>query len=80
MPPKAQSRQAEQPMNLDWSYETAIAEVETIINRLEAGELPLAKIFEQFQTAVEALAQCETFLQEKQAQVDLLVQTLAPLD
>ncbi|MEO0488211.1 MAG: exodeoxyribonuclease VII small subunit [Cyanobacteria bacterium J06635_15] len=67
-------------MNLDWSYETAIAEVETIINRLEAGELPLAKIFEQFQTAVEALAQCETFLQEKQAQVDLLVQTLAPLD
>ncbi|MEO1125274.1 MAG: exodeoxyribonuclease VII small subunit, partial [Cyanobacteria bacterium J06639_16] len=38
-------------MNLDWSYETAIAEVETIINRLEAGELPLAKIFEQFQTA-----------------------------
>ncbi|MEO0532797.1 MAG: exodeoxyribonuclease VII small subunit [Cyanobacteria bacterium P01_A01_bin.123] len=67
-------------MNLDWSYETAIAEVETIISRLEAGELPLAKIFEQFQTAVEALAQCETFLQEKQAQVDLLVQTLAPLD
>ena len=69
-----------QPPVSNWSYEAAITEVETIISRLETGELPLAEVFEQFETAVAALAQCESFLQGKQSQVDILIQTLEPLE
>lgn len=60
----------------DWNYEAAVAEVETIIAAIEAGELELEKVFEQFTAAVEYLRQCETFLQQRQQQVDLLIETL----
>ncbi|MGB3200856.1 MAG: exodeoxyribonuclease VII small subunit [Nodosilinea sp.] len=44
---------------------------------LEAGRLPLATVLSQFEQAVQALQQCETYLHEKQQQVDLLIETLA---
>ncbi|AFZ22926.1 exonuclease VII small subunit [Cylindrospermum stagnale PCC 7417] len=58
------------------SYEAKVAEIEKIIARIEAGELDLAEVFEQFAAAVESLRQCETFLQQRQQQVDLLIETL----
>lgn len=64
-----------QPKN--WNYEATVAEVETIIEQIEAGELPLAEIFEYYATAVKYLNQCETFLQERQQQMDLLIETLS---
>jgi exodeoxyribonuclease VII small subunit len=60
----------------DWSYETTVAEIETIINRIELGELELADVFEQFSAAMEQLRQCEAFLTQQQQQVDLLIETL----
>lgn len=61
----------------DWNYEAKVAEVEKIIAQIEAGELELEEVFEQFTAAVEYLRQCETFLQQRQQQVDLLVETLS---
>jgi len=65
-----------QPLPEDWKYETAVEAVEAIVERLETGELELGEVFEQFQQAVQSLGQCEQFLQEKQSQVELLIETL----
>jgi exodeoxyribonuclease VII small subunit len=59
-----------------WNYEATVATVEAIIADLESGNLPLASVLAQFEQAVQALNQCETYLQEKQQQVDLLIETL----
>jgi exodeoxyribonuclease VII small subunit len=61
----------------DWNYEAKVAEIEGIITRIEAGELELEAVFEQFASAVEYLRQCEGFLQQRQQQVDLLIETLS---
>ncbi|MBD2608351.1 exodeoxyribonuclease VII small subunit [Scytonema hofmannii FACHB-248] len=58
------------------NYEAKVAEIERIIIRIEAGELQLEEVFEQFAAAVEYLRQCETFLQQRQQQVNLLIETL----
>lgn len=58
------------------NYEATVAQVETIIAQIEAGELSLADVFDQFATAVKYLRQCEAFLQERQQQMDLLIETL----
>lgn len=59
-----------------WSYEEKVREIEAIITRIEAGELNLAEVFEQFSTAVESLRECEGFLQQRQQQMNLLIETL----
>ncbi|MER3478560.1 MAG: exodeoxyribonuclease VII, partial [Leptolyngbya sp. ERB_1_2] len=41
-----------------------------------SGELELADVFEEFSAAVEYLRQCESFLAQRQKQVDLLIETL----
>ena len=60
----------------DWNYEAAVAKVEAIVVQIEAGSLDLEEVFDQFAAAIEYLRQCETFLQERQQQVDLLIETL----
>ncbi|MBD2435968.1 exodeoxyribonuclease VII small subunit [Nostoc sp. FACHB-110] len=59
-----------------WKYEEKVTEIEKIIAQIEAGELGLEEVFEQFATAIEYLRQCESFLQQRQQQVDLLIETL----
>lgn len=59
-----------------WNYEETVARVEEILTRIESGELELADVFEEFSSAVEYLRQCESFLAERQRQVDLLIETL----
>ncbi|MDF5737638.1 MAG: exodeoxyribonuclease VII small subunit [Nostoc sp.] len=60
-----------------WNYEAKVVEIEGIIARIEAGELELEEVFDQFTKAVEYLRQCESFLQQRQQQVDLLIETLS---
>ncbi len=60
----------------DWSYETTVKKIETIVTRIETGELELADVFQEFSEAVEYLQQCEKFLSERQKQADLLIETL----
>ena len=69
-------RASEQPFQTDWNYEATVAQVESILSRIESGELDLADVFEQFSTAVRHLKQCEAFLAQRQKQVDLLIETL----
>jgi len=70
------SNKADLPLPEAWNYEATVAQVETIIEQIEAGELELAEVFEQFTAAVKYLRQCESFLQERQQQMDLLIETL----
>lgn len=59
-----------------WNYETTVAEIEAIVDRIESGDLELAELFSQFEIAVNYLRQCERFLQTKQQHLDLLVEVL----
>lgn len=70
------SRQLDSTATPDWHYESTVAEVEAIIARIESGDLNLADVFDQFSTAVAYLRQCETFLSERQQQMNLLIETL----
>ncbi|HBE21671.1 MAG TPA: exodeoxyribonuclease VII small subunit [Cyanobacteria bacterium UBA11149] len=65
-------------MNLpdSWKYEATVARVEKIIKEIESGELELAEVFQEFSTAMEYLRQCEAFLNQRQEQMDLLIETL----
>jgi exodeoxyribonuclease VII small subunit len=67
-----------EPVNFpeDWSYEDTVAYVEDIINQIEMGEMDLARVFEQFASAVRHLRQCETFLQQQKQHMGLLMETL----
>lgn len=60
----------------DWNYEETVATIEAIITQIETGELAIADVFEQFETAINQLQQCETFLNYHQQKVDLLIETL----
>lgn len=60
----------------NWNYEETLIRIEAITQQLETGELPLADVFEQFEEAVGALQQCDQFLQAKQSQASLLIETL----
>ena len=64
----------------DWNYEETLVRIETITQQLEGGELSLAEVFDQFSEAVSALQQCDRFLQEKQKQAALLIETLVAED
>lgn len=59
-----------------WNYERTVEKIEATISRIESGELDLAEVFNEFATAVESLQECETFLAERQRQMDLLIETL----
>ena len=59
-----------------WTYEEAVATVETIVANLESGQLPLAEVLTQFEQAVQTLQRCEAYLAAKRSQVDLLIETL----
>lgn len=59
-----------------WSYEATVKRVEEIVARIEAGNLELAEVFDQFAIAIKYLQECDAFLAQRQKQVDLLIETL----
>lgn len=59
-----------------WRYEDTIATVETIIQRIESGELDLATTFDEFAIAIDHLRQCDEFLAQQKQKMDLLIETL----
>lgn len=60
-----------------WRYEAAIQEIESIIQAIESGQLDLETVVQQFHQASRTLETCRSFLQAKQAQVDLVIEQLA---
>lgn len=59
-----------------WRYEDTIQAVESIINEIESGQLDLAEVFEKFAIAITHLRECETFLADRQGQMELLIEEL----
>jgi exodeoxyribonuclease VII small subunit len=74
--PAAMPRAWQQPLPSDWRYEATVDEIEAILARIETGELELAEVFDQFSQAVTHLHECEAFLQQRQQQMHLLIETL----
>ncbi|MFW6358438.1 MAG: exodeoxyribonuclease VII small subunit [Chroococcales cyanobacterium] len=62
--------------NKTYHYEAKVALVETIIEQIESGTIPLEEVFDQFAIAVKNLKQCEAFLNQGRKQMELLIETL----
>lgn len=60
----------------NWNYETAIAFIEEMIDKIESGNLPLETVFEEFELAVEQVNQCEQFFNQGMEKMELLIETL----
>jgi exodeoxyribonuclease VII small subunit len=63
-----------------WNYEQTVEQVESIVEEIESGLLPLEEVFEKFAIAVEHLHECESFLNRGKTQMDLAIETLESED
>ena len=54
------------------SYEAAVAELEQLVARLDAGQLPLDQLLAQYQRGTQLLNYCRGMLQEVEAQIKVL--------
>ncbi|HVO88039.1 MAG TPA: exodeoxyribonuclease VII small subunit [Casimicrobiaceae bacterium] len=61
-------RSADQPA----SFESALAELETLVGTLEGGQLPLQDALAAYKRGAELLAYCQAALKDAQLQVDML--------
>ena len=55
-------------------FESAIDELEAIVKRLEAGDLPLEKSLELFERGVQLSRFCHSRLEEAERRVELLTE------
>ena len=55
-------------------FEQALAELETLVERLERGELPLEEALRAFERGVALTRHCQGCLQEAQQKVEILLQ------
>jgi exodeoxyribonuclease VII small subunit len=54
------------------SFEAALAEIENIVTKMEAGQLPLEESLTAYRRGAELLQYCQARLQEAQQQVKVL--------
>jgi exodeoxyribonuclease VII small subunit len=54
------------------SFETALAELETIVDSMEGGQLPLAESLAAYKRGAELLQYCQSALKDAQQQVQIL--------
>ncbi|MDR3214125.1 MAG: exodeoxyribonuclease VII small subunit [Azoarcus sp.] len=54
------------------TFETAVAELETIVRQLEAGSLPLEQALEHYRRGAALLRQCQNRLDAAEQQVRIL--------
>ena len=69
--PRAAPAAAPAP-DLPASYEDAMAELDRLVQAMEAGSLPLDRLLESYQRGAELLAYCRQRLQAVEAQVKVL--------
>ncbi|TCV94389.1 exodeoxyribonuclease VII small subunit [Biostraticola tofi] len=62
-------KKAEQPA----SFETALKELESIVTRLESGELPLEEALNEFEHGVQLARQGQLTLQQAEQRVQILL-------
>lgn len=53
-------------------FEQALADVESIVGKLESGELGLTESLQQYEIAIKRLKQCHSLLEKAQRRVTLL--------
>lgn len=54
------------------SFETAIGKLETIVESMESGEVPLAELLAKFEEGTKLLKVCETRLKDAELKIELL--------
>lgn len=54
------------------SYESALQELETLVQQMEAGQLPLADLLSGYQRGAELLGYCRTQLDAVEQQIKVL--------
>lgn len=54
------------------NYEAALAELESLVERMESGQLPLDQLLDNYQRGAELLNFCRSRLQAVEAQVKVL--------
>lgn len=55
------------------SFETALSELEQIVNRLESGSLPLEEALNEFERGVQLARQGQSKLQQAEQRVQILL-------
>jgi exodeoxyribonuclease VII small subunit len=55
-------------------FEQALGELETVVDRLEHGELPLEEALRQFERGVELARACQGALKQAEQRVEVLLQ------
>ena len=61
-----------QPSDVPASFEAALAELETIVGRMEAGQLPLKESLCAYQRGAVLLQYCQEALKDAEMQVEVL--------
>jgi exodeoxyribonuclease VII small subunit len=54
------------------SFETALANLEAIVEAMESGDVPLAELLAQFEEGTKLLKICETRLKEAELKIEQL--------
>ncbi len=60
-------------MNKEKSFETSLAELEDIVNKLEAGDLPLESSLELFETGIRLSRECRDRLSKAERRIEILM-------
>ena len=55
-------------------FEQALGELETVVERLEHGELPLDEALKQFERGIELARGCQDALKQAEQRVEILLQ------
>ena len=57
------------------NLEKSIADLETLVDELESGDLPLEKAMKKFEEGIKLTRQCQAALKEAEQKVEILVQS-----
>ncbi|MDH3645182.1 MAG: exodeoxyribonuclease VII small subunit [Gammaproteobacteria bacterium] len=58
-------------------FEKSLAELETLVERLEKGDLPLEQTLEHFERGIALTRSCQQALKEAEQKVEILLQKTA---
>lgn len=68
------SKASSKPKTAELDFESALADLEALVERLESGELALSDSLEQFERGVALSRQCQDLLAQAQIKVSQLTQ------
>ena len=63
---------SDKPLNL----EKALKDLETIVDELESGDLPLEKAMKRFEDGIKLTRRCQTALKDAEQKVEILLKSV----